>query len=119
MALVIETMQKDTWLGNEMVVHGDIMRTGTWGGINKELPERRVSPRGSSLGSLETFGVAHPTTNRSETTHRQPVWTLRKSGSPSVSVLKIWRKKYRICKTQTRVPVTTLIIPHGCIFKSD
>lgn len=31
---------------------------------NKELPERLVSPRGSSLGSLDTLGVAHPTTNR-------------------------------------------------------
>lgn len=32
-----------------------------WGAINQQLPECLVSPRGSSLGSLETLGVAHPT----------------------------------------------------------
>lgn len=31
------------------------------GAINQQLPECLVSPRGSSLGSLETLGVAHPT----------------------------------------------------------
>lgn len=29
--------------------------------MNQQLPECLVSPRGSSLGSLETLGVAHPT----------------------------------------------------------
>lgn len=29
--------------------------------MNRQLPECLVSPRGSSLGSLETLGVAHPT----------------------------------------------------------
>lgn len=54
-----------------MVAHGDDVHTRKLKGLElKELPERLVSPRGSSLGSLETLGVAQPTINRSKNNTR-------------------------------------------------
>ncbi len=40
--------------------------------MNQQLPECLVSPRGSSLGSLEALGVAHPTK-----TEQSRDWLLR------------------------------------------
>lgn len=67
-ALKTELWETLTWLGNRMRKKKNVSdaHAGRHAGqgtdaMNQQLPECLVSPRGSSLGSLETLGVAHPT----------------------------------------------------------
>lgn len=67
-ALRTELWGMITWLGNRMGkkknvsdVHACRHAGQGTDAMNQQLPECLVSPRGSSLGSLEALGVAHPT----------------------------------------------------------